>query len=172
MVVQAAMDAVKQYVYKPFLLNDNAVEVETTVEVPIRMEEAKGLPSSAVQPPVAYATQNENSTDQHPVDQIPPNQTKLVRVSKDIAASHLVQSPEPVYPPVAKIARVQGVVTLNVRIGKDGHVAAIKVISGHPMLLQAAMDAVRRYVYKPFLLDGHAVEFETIVQVPFQLGNK
>jgi protein TonB len=79
----------------------------------------------------------------------------------------LLQSSPPVYPPLAQIARIQGVVKLQVRIGTDGHVTEATVISGHPLLVPAAMDAVRQYVYKPVTLQGQAVEATTTVEVAF-----
>ena len=78
----------------------------------------------------------------------------------------LVQT-KPVYPPLAKQARIQGVVILEAVIGKDGSVNEIKVISGHPLLQQAAIDAVSQWKYKPTLLNGEPVEVVTTVTVNF-----
>jgi protein TonB len=74
---------------------------------------------------------------------------------------------QPVYPPLAKQARIQGVVILEAIIGKDGAVSEVKVISGHPLLQQAAIDAVSQWKYKPTLLNGEPVEVVTTVTVNF-----
>ena len=79
----------------------------------------------------------------------------------------LVSQVKPVYPPLARQARVSGVVILEAVIGKDGSVAEIKVISGHPLLQQAAIDAVSQWKYKPTLLNGEPVEVVTTVTVNF-----
>jgi len=72
-----------------------------------------------------------------------------------------------VYPPLAKQARIQGVVILEAVIGKDGSVYEVHVISGHPLLQQAAIDAVWQWKYKPTMLNGEAVEVVTTVTVNF-----
>jgi TonB family protein len=111
------------------------------------MEGVRGLPVASAQPPAA----------------------PQVRIGAGVAAGMLLESPAPIYPPLAKMARVQGVVKLQVRIGKDGHVAEITVVGGHPLLVPAAMDAVKHYVYKPVTMGGKAVEAMTTVDVPFGL---
>jgi protein TonB len=79
----------------------------------------------------------------------------------------IITQTKPVYPPLAKQARIQGVVILEAVIGKDGAVNEIKVISGHPLLQQAAIDAVSQWKYKPTLLNGEPVEVVTTVTVNF-----
>ena len=74
------------------------------------------------------------------------------------------------YPPLAKQARISGVVHLNAVIAKDGTIQDLKVISGHPLLIQAAMDAVRQWVYAPTLLNGEPVEVVTQIDVNFTLS--
>jgi protein TonB len=75
----------------------------------------------------------------------------------------------PAYPPGAKAARIQGHVVLDVIIGKDGSVLEIKLVSGHPLLAPAAMEAVKQWTYKPTLLNGEPVEVKTQVDVNFTL---
>jgi TonB family protein len=91
-------------------------------------------------------------------------------ISGGVAQGLLVQKMPVMYPPVAKAARVQGTVVLQARIAKDGSVAELKVISGHPMLLQAAIDSVKQWVYRPYLLAGNPVEVLTTVNVIFTLA--
>jgi protein TonB len=74
------------------------------------------------------------------------------------------------YPPIAKAARVQGTVVLQATISKTGTIEGLHVISGPAMLQQAAMDAVRSWRYRPYLLNGDPVEVETTVNVVFTLG--
>lgn len=93
-----------------------------------------------------------------------------VRVSQGVSEGLLLHKITPAYPPLAKQARIQGSVVLQATIGKDGAIQNLRVISGHPMLTQSALDAVRQWKYKPYLLNGEAVEVETTVQVNFTLS--
>jgi protein TonB len=93
-----------------------------------------------------------------------------VRVSQGVSEGLLLHKVTPSYPPLAKQARIQGAVLLQATIGKDGSIQNLRVQSGHPMLTQAAIDAVRQWKYKPYLLNGEAVEVETTVQVNFTLS--
>ena len=93
-----------------------------------------------------------------------------VRVSQGVSEGLLLHKLTPSYPPLAKQARIQGAVLLQATIGKDGSIQNLRVQSGHPMLTQAAIDAVRQWKYKPYLLNGEAVEVETTVQVNFTLS--
>jgi protein TonB len=77
---------------------------------------------------------------------------------------------QPVYPPLARQARIQGKVLLQAVISKDGSIENLRLINGHPMLTQAAMDAVKQWKYKPYLLNGEPVEVETQVEVNFTLS--
>jgi TonB family protein len=82
-----------------------------------------------------------------------------------------VSTVEPVYPPLARQARISGTVRLTVKIAKDGSIQYVQLISGHPLLVAAAVDAVKQYVYNPVLLNGSPVEAITQVDVNFSLGN-
>ncbi len=75
----------------------------------------------------------------------------------------------PVYPPLARQARIQGSVVLGTVIGCDGAMRSLRVLSGHPLLVQAAMDAVKQWRYNPYLLNGRTVEVETQITVNFTL---
>ena len=78
---------------------------------------------------------------------------------------------DPEYPDAARKARVQGKVILEVTVNKDGSVKNIRLVSGHPLLAPAAIDAVKQWEYKPFLLNGKPVEVLTQVQVNFTLAD-
>ena len=106
-----------------------------------------------------------------PMGTVPPGpMPQRIRVGGNVQSSMLVQAPKPAYPPLAKQARIQGVVRLNVVIGKDGKMQDIKAESGHPMLVPAALDAVRQWEYKPTLLNGEPVEVVSVVDVNFTLS--
>jgi len=97
---------------------------------------------------------------------------KKVRISAGVAEGLIVKKVEPVYPEMARIARIQGRVVLSVLLSTGGRIENIKAISGHPILIQAAIDAVRQWQYRPFLLNGQPVEVDTIAEVRFFLGSK
>ena len=90
-------------------------------------------------------------------------------VSADVMAGNLVNKVLPVYPADARKARIQGTVVLQAVVGKDGNVENLRVISGPSQLQQSALDAVRFWTYKPFLLNGDPIEVKTTVNVNFSL---
>jgi protein TonB len=100
----------------------------------------------------------------------PPAPKEPLRVGGDVQAAKLISAPSPVYPPLARQARVQGVVHLSALIGPDGRIAGLRATDGHPLLVGAAMDAVKRWVYHPTLLNGIPVEVVTEVTVTFTLN--
>jgi len=93
-----------------------------------------------------------------------------VRVSSGVQSGLLVRRVNPTYPPLARQARIRGVVLLQAQISKDGNIENLQLISGHPMLAPAAIEAVKQWKYKPYLLNGEPVEVETQVQVNFTLS--
>ncbi len=92
-----------------------------------------------------------------------------IRVGPDVQASKLRKKIDPVYPPLARQARIQGTVRFVVVIGTDGRLTHAELISGHPLLVPAAQAAVIQYEYQPTLLDGIPVEVTTEVSIPFNL---
>src|SRR5271155_1791323 len=93
-----------------------------------------------------------------------------VRVSQGVSAGLLVRRVNPNYPPLARQARIQGQVVLRAVISKDGSIENLTLVSGHPMLAPAAIDAVKQWKYKPYLLNGEPVEVDTEVLVNFTLS--
>jgi protein TonB len=93
-----------------------------------------------------------------------------IRVSSGVAQGLLVHQVKPSYPQLAMQARIQGTVVLQAVIAKDGTVQDLRVVSGHPMLVQAALDAVKLWRYKPYLLNDQPVEVDTQINVNFTLG--
>ncbi|HTR23037.1 MAG TPA: energy transducer TonB [Terriglobales bacterium] len=93
-----------------------------------------------------------------------------VRVSQGVANGLLISKVQPVYPPEARQARIQGSVVMKALINQTGDVTTLDLVSGHPMLAPAAMEAVKQWKYKPFLLNGNAVNVETQITVNFELS--
>ncbi len=85
-------------------------------------------------------------------------------------SANLLSHIDPVYPPLARQARIEGVVQLALTIGTDGRPKDLQVVRGHPLLIMAAIEAVRQWVYAPTLLNGAPVEIKTTVDVPFTLS--
>src|ERR1700687_1802813 len=99
-----------------------------------------------------------------------PVTPQRIRVGGNVQAAMAIRAPKPAYPPLAKQARIQGVVRLNAVIGKDGTIQDLKAASGHPLLVPAALEAVRQWLYKPTLLNGEPVEVVTVIDVNFTLS--
>jgi protein TonB len=95
---------------------------------------------------------------------------KKITVSSGVEASKIIDMVQPNYPPIAKAARIQGTVVLAATIGKRGTIQDLKVVSGPAMLQQSALDAVRRWRYRPTVLDGVPVDVDTTISVVFTLN--
>jgi protein TonB len=131
--------------YKPRSSADIAAEVETIVRVDFRLADG-------------------------PVIRSPPSKvSQRLRVSAGVAQGWIESKVEPVYPEDAKQKKIEGTVMLNVDIDQEGNVERVELVSGHPMLAPAAMDAVLQWKYRPFVLGGEAVAVETTEQVRFVL---
>src|SRR6478736_5824526 len=92
------------------------------------------------------------------------------QVSNEEANQHLTKRVEPQYPKMAEIAHIQGVVLMEITITESGGVTGVKAISGHPILMQSAMDAVAQWQFEPFLQDGRPVAVRAPIKVDFSLG--
>lgn len=93
-----------------------------------------------------------------------------VRVSSGVSQGLLVRRVQPTYPPLARQARIQGTVVLDAQISKTGDIQNLRLVSGHPMLAPAAIEAVKQWKYKPYLLNGEPVEVDTQIVVNFNLS--
>ncbi len=104
----------------------------------------------------------------------PPSEAtpRRISVGGTVQAARLVKQVTPVYPPLAKSARISGTVRLEAVIGPDGSVEQLRAVSGHPLLTKAALDAVREWRYQATLLNGRAVEVATVIDVNFVLGGR
>jgi periplasmic protein TonB len=83
---------------------------------------------------------------------------------------NLIYKVQPIYPPLARAARIQGAVIIRAVISRNGTIENLQTLSGHPMLVAAALDAVRQWRYRPYILNGDPVEVETQVTVNFSLS--
>jgi protein TonB len=111
---------------------------------------APSVPAAALKPPV------------------PPAQPTAV--SKGVQMAKLIHQVLPAYPQVARMAGLTGIVELEAIIGKDGRIKELRAVSGHPLLIPAALDAVRQWLYSPTLLSGDPVEVVTTIDVNFTLA--
>ena len=93
-----------------------------------------------------------------------------MRVSGGVQMAKLIRKVIPIYPPLAKSARISGVVHLVGTIAKDGTIRNLQLISGHPLLARAAIEAVEQWVYQPTLLNGEPVEVIAPIDVSFTLS--
>jgi periplasmic protein TonB len=93
-----------------------------------------------------------------------------VRVSQGVTQGLLIKKVQPTYPPLARQARIQGNVLLQAEISVDGTITDLHLISGHPMLAPAAIEAVKQWRYKPYILNGEPVPVETQITVIFSLA--
>lgn len=104
-----------------------------------------------------------------PVKKAPPPPPKRIRVGGAVQRANLIRQVRPVYPPLARQARIQGTVRLTAVIAKNGTIEKLEVIKGHPLLIPSALQAVRQWRYKPTMLNGVPVEVVTQVDVNFTL---
>jgi periplasmic protein TonB len=114
----------------------------------------------------------EGATGVAPPPPPPPPPPKITRtkVGGNVQAAKIIARPNPIYPALARQARIQGKVVLHAIIDKQGRVSQLEVVSGHPLLVKAALDAVQNWRYQPTVLNGEPVEVDTTIDVNFVLG--
>ncbi|MFN8006284.1 MAG: TonB family protein [Terriglobia bacterium] len=143
-LVLSALAAVKQWKYKPYLLNGAAVPVTSTVAVNFTLDDSPAGPGEQ-------------------------KQTPLIRLNSDKMATKVIYQVEPIYPLEAKEKGVEGEVVFEVTINEQGEVSDVQVRSGNAMLISAAYDAVRQWRYTPVLLNGAPIRAKSTVTVRFTL---
>jgi protein TonB len=99
-----------------------------------------------------------------------PAAPSRIRVGGNVEAASLINKVTPVYPPIAKTAHVSGTIVLHAIISKDGSIQELQYVSGPPLLMKSAMDAVKEWKYRPTMLNGDPVEVDTTIDVVFTLG--
>jgi TonB family protein len=144
-LVSATLDAVKQWKFRPYVLNNQPVEVVTTATV-----EYKADPPSVVTPK--------------------PHNILKMRVSQGVLDGNLIHQVAPDYPIEAKDRQIQGDVILLVTVSREGNVANLKAMQGDPVLVKAAIDAAKQWKYRPFLLNGEPIELESTIKIQFRLS--
>jgi TonB family protein len=149
---EAAVNAVKEWKYSPTFLNGKPVSVVATVSVTFRLSDT---PS---------ASQSPNAPSEGTVWKSDP-----IVVGSNVPESKLIRRVEPIYPALALKARVQGKVVLRITVNEQGFVTDAQVVSGHPLLNEAAIDAVRQWQYSPTLLNGAPVPVIATVTLIFNL---
>jgi TonB family protein len=163
-LMSSAMDAVQQWQYRPTLLNGEPVEVDTTISVVYTLggKTLKDVMESASSQPPSDTSQPDASA---------PTSGRI-HVDADVTSAMLVHQVSPVYPPLAKTAHISGTVVLHALIAKDGTIEQLQVVSGPPLLLRSAMDAVQQWVYRPTLVNGDPVRVDTTISVVYTLGEE
>jgi len=101
----------------------------------------------------------------------PPKPVEITRVGGNVMAAKLIRQVTPIYPQIAKTAHISGTVVLHAIIAKDGTVQELQFMSGPPLLMRAAMDAVKQWRYQPTLLNTQPVKVDTTITVIFNLGD-
>ena len=150
------------------VINDAPPELAGGIDVSgvvPRMSLEQGPPIRVVPP--KPAVQAEPATKLHPPA---VNLEKTYRMGGDVKAPILKVAAKPAYPPLARQARVQGTVKLEGIVAKDGSVRSLKLLSGHPLLVSAALDAVRTWLYEPGRLNGQPVDVAITIDVNFTLA--
>jgi TonB family protein len=155
-LARTALDAAKKWKFEPFIKDGKAIKVTTKLPFDFAFK------GNIIDIDPAQNADLARSSD--------PNAPLRVRVSQDVMQGLLIHKVAPVYPPDARLARIQGTVILQGLIGKDGHLKKLKLISGHPILAPAAIGAVEQWRYQPYELKGEPVEVETQITVRFVLG--
>jgi TonB family protein len=133
-------------------------------EVTLQISAPGAVTTSAGTMPVAFSRRATATAD---AEAPPPAR---IRVGGGVQQTKLITQPRPVYPAEAKLAHVTGAVSLSAIIGKDGAIQHLEVISGHPLLIPSALEAVRQWVYQPTLLNGEPVEVVTQIDVNYTLS--
>ena len=163
MLAPGAIEAVKQWEYSPYVNDGKEIAVRTVVQLSFALAgDARGR---VTEPPAFDGPMPRSGASQW-ISGAPPR----IRVSSGVSSGLLVKKVQPQYPADARDAQVQGVVVLHANIDTQGNVSNLELISGHPMLAPAAMEAVRQWKYRPYLLNGEAVEVDTAIQVNFVLA--
>jgi protein TonB len=169
------------------LLNNGALRTPTKIPQKIQMikeEEAPppmasnggvvggvpgGIPGGQLGGVIGSVISSSNSLSAVP--RFVPATPTRIRISGGVTKGLLIQRTEPMYPTLARAARVQGDVILSAVIDTNGQIQNLQLVSGHPMLVPAAIAAVKQWRYKPYLLNGQPVEVETTITVIFTLSS-
>ena len=169
MLAPAAIEAVKQWKYRPYEEDGQSVEIKTTVQIKFTMQDTDPVQGVAGDAPGGLPSQS-SYVRVHPCETPADGSApKRVRVSAPVIQGLVLEKVNPDYPEEARRQHVEGSVVMAIEIAKNGAVCDIALISGHPLLAPTAIDAVRQWRYKPYLLDGERVEVQSQAVVSFTL---
>ncbi len=135
--------------------------------------ESAPVNASATAPPAELPAKSDKpmqSPTTPEAEESQPKSPQRIRVPEEVSRKLLISTVFPTYPALARQARIQGTVVLDANISRDGTVETLQVISGHPLLVQAALDAVKQWRYKSYVLNGKPVAVNTQIIVAFALG--
>lgn len=166
-LANAAVIAANQWKFKPFLRDGRPTKI--SILLPFGLAPRPKGPRIVILVPTDVSTKpsrpRELSTDTRSIGEKP------VRVASAIMQAFLIEKSFPAYPAAARQAKIQGTVSLKVLIGEDGAVKHVEGISGPEQLLDGAIETVRQWKYRPFVLDDKVVDVETIVTVVYQMAD-
>ena len=176
------MDAVRQWKYQPTLLNGQPVEVDTTISVafalgdaPAAHDESQPQKEGDSQPPDRVAGTQETAAPISPSAagqdaSAPSSHPTRVRIGGNVQMAKMIHQVQPKYPKEAKQNHITGTIVLHAVIAKDGTIQELQFVSGPPELMRSAMDAVKKWRYKPTELEGRPVEVDTTISVVYTLS--
>lgn len=168
----ASIKAVEKWEYQPTLLDGKPVSVTSTILFRFSLDKEPSvevlskLKDPLPMPPSRKLSEGSIIHADGPAPRMAPNK---LRISSGVAESNLVHKIDPEYPQAARIAHIQGDVVLQCIIDREGDISDIRVVSGHPVLIQPSLDAVKQWKYKPYTLNGQPVEVETTIIVHFRM---
>jgi protein TonB len=174
-------DAAPRARQRPRFIVDNIIHEPTRIPDKVEMIQEPPLPpdtsgdsqtdgSNTINLLESVAANPATPTPQSPLPPPAPVAPQRIKQGGTIQAAKLDHQTQPLYPILAQQAGIQGVVVLHAVIDDDGNVSELQVVSGHPLLVQAALTAVKQWRYQPTLLNGEPVEVETTITVSFVLG--
>jgi protein TonB len=143
--------------------------IDLTPDPPDAMSEVSGVPFGPAGVLSALPTIGTAPPPAPNLEPTPKPPAAPLKVSSGVQAARLIFAPRPAYPMLAKTARVEGSVRLHALIGRDGTVENVQLTSGPPLLVSAAMEAIRQWRYQPTILNGETVPVETDIIVTFTL---
>lgn len=167
---KAALDAVRQWIYRPYLLNGNPVAVDTVININFNLAGTDSTPLTSATPVTQTMVNGDTETIKVMNQTAPGPRTGPVRVSGGVIAGNILTKVMPVYPEEARAQHIGGTVVLHVIIGKDGKVISAEPVSGPDVLRGPYAEAVKQWTYKPFLLNGNPVEVDTTVAISIQIN--
>jgi TonB family protein len=162
----------KEEAAPPVVAPNGAENIVKNIPVAVSTTTDRPPGAAAPQPTTTAALQPPASAPQPVASAPPPASAGPQKVSSGVAQGLLVRQVAPQYPQAARQAHIQGTVVLQVVIGKDGNVQNLHALSGPPLLIPSAMDAVKQWRYKPYQLNGEPVEANTQINVKFSLPNE